>query len=44
MQLWCGPELSRSPAVHEYFAMLDLSSGRALFERCDAIWKHLGKR
>lgn len=41
--LWCGPEIYRSPAVHRYAALLDLSAGRDLLRRCDAVWGHYGR-
>ncbi len=36
--LWSGVELYRAPIVREYWKRLDLSAGRALFNRCNEVW------
>jgi len=38
--LWSGADVYRSPIVREYWKQLDLSAGRALFDRCNEVWPH----
>lgn len=41
--LWSGVEVYRAPIVREYWKRLDLSAGRALFNRCNEVWPDYDK-
>ncbi len=41
--LWAGEEGCRSERGRRYLSRLDLSGGRELFQRCNAIWPHYGE-